>query len=105
MQVMQAAYVVYIFVYYYNELYVAFYRDKSVNKEDVDDVYVMNSDVLKNFSDLDPDFGKVDEIVDSSKIGEFKLNEESGKSLKQVTLGCSSNQLGEKSGTTLEPNS
>ena len=65
----------------------------------------MNSDVLKNFSDLDPDFGKVDEIVDSSKIGEFKLNEESGKSLKQVTLGCSRNQFGEMSGTTLEPNS
>jgi hypothetical protein len=40
----------------------------------------------KSFTNLTQDFEKVDEIVEaeSNKIGDYKLNEETGKSLKQV---------------------
>ena len=47
----------------------------------------MTSDVLKNFSDLEQHFGKVDAIggeSEANKIGEFKLNGDAGKTLKQV---------------------
>ena len=49
----------------------------------------MTSDVLKSFSDLEQHFGKVDAIggeSEANKIGEFKLNGDAGKTLKQVVI-------------------